>query len=333
MYRSQRCILFYTCENYTLWCHNKTLSLITVLAGGTGSIKLIRGLASQTRDLTIISNVGDNIWLYGLYICPDIDTVIYGLADILDEQQGWGIKTDSFGFLEQVCMLGEQTWFKLGDRDLATHVIRTNMLKAGKNLSEITEWMRVRYGISSKIIPATNSPIETKILTDKGEMNIQQFWVKHRGEPKVRRVFYKGSRKARINPEIIRTIKESEMIVVAPANPITSIAPILSIKVLKKNLIEERKKIVAISPLIGDKAVSGPAVKYMKAMKLQISPIGIAEYYSDFVGKFIISPTDYNISSRIQNLGLKVYLTNILMKNRNDEIRLASYLMGHLRSA
>ena len=295
--------------------------------------KLIRRLASQTRDLTIISNVGDNIWLYGLYICPDIDTVIYGLADILDEQQGWGIKTDSFGFLEQVCMLGEQTWFKLGDRDLATHVIRTNMLKAGKNLSEITEWMRVRYGISSKIIPATNSPIETKILTDKGEMNIQQFWVKHRGEPKVRRVFYKGSRKAGINPEIIRTIKESEMIVVAPANPITSIAPILSIKVLKKNLIEERKKIVAISPLIGDKAVSGPAVKYMKAMKLQISPIGIAEYYSDFVGKFIISPTDYNISSRIQNLGLKVYLTNILMKNRNDEIRLASYLMGHLRSA
>ena len=316
-----------------MWCHNKTLSLITVLAGGTGSIKLIRGLASQTRDLTIISNVGDNIWLYGLYICPDIDTVIYGLADILDEQQGWGIKTDSFGFLEQVCMLGEQTWFKLGDRDLATHVIRTNMLKAGKNLSEITEWMRVRYGISSKIIPATNSPIETKILTDKGEMNIQQFWVKHRGEPKVRRVFYKGSRKARINPEIIRTIKESEMIVVAPANPITSIAPILSIKVLKKNLIEERKKIVAISPLIGDKAVSGPAVKYMKAMNLQISPIGIAEYYSDFVGKFIISPTDNNISSRIQSLGLKVYLTNILMKNKNDEIRLASYLMGHLRSA
>lgn len=316
-----------------MWCHNKTLSLITVLAGGTGSIKLIRGLASQTRDLTVISNVGDNIWLYGLYICPDIDTVIYGLADILDEQQGWGIKSDSFGFLEQLHILGEQSWFKLGDRDLATHVIRTNMLQGGKNLSEITEWMRARYGISSKIIPATDSPIETKILTDKGEMNIQQFWVKHRGEPKVRGVTYKDSNKARINPEIIQTIKESEMIVVAPANPITSIAPILSIKALKKNLVQERKKIVAISPLIGDKAVSGPAVKYMKAMKLQISPVGIAEYYSDFVGKFIISPADYNISSRIQNLGLKVYLTDILMKNRNDEVRLASYLMEHIRSA
>jgi LPPG:FO 2-phospho-L-lactate transferase len=323
----------YTSENYTLLCHTKTLSLITVLAGGTGSIKLIRGIASQTRDLTIISNVGDNIWLYGLYICPDIDTVIYGLADILDEQQGWGIKSDSFGFLKQVRTLGEQPWFKLGDRDLATHVIRTNMLRTGKKLSEITEWMRTRYGITSKIIPATDSPIETKILTDKGEMHIQQFWVKHRGEPKVHRVLYKGSNKARINPEILRTIKESEMIVVAPANPITSIAPILTIKILKKNLIEERNKIVAVSPLIGDKAVSGPAVKYMKAMKLQISPLGIAEYYSDYIGNFVISSTDYNISSRIQSLGMKVYLTDILMKNRDDEIRLASYLMRNIRSA
>jgi LPPG:FO 2-phospho-L-lactate transferase len=223
--------------------------LITVLAGGTGSIKLIRGLASQTRDLTIISNVGDNIWLYGLYICPDIDTIIYGLAGTLDEQQGWGIKNDSFGFLQAIHMLGEQAWFKIGDRDLATHVIRTSMLKRGKNLSEITEWMRIRFGICSKIIPATDSPIETRILTDKGEMHIQEFWVKYRGEPKVLEIFYKGTNKARINPQIIRTIRESEMIVIAPANPITSIAPILSIKVLKKNLIEKRKKILSISPL------------------------------------------------------------------------------------
>jgi LPPG:FO 2-phospho-L-lactate transferase len=316
-----------------LWHSNKTLSLITVLAGGTGSIKLIRGLASQTRDLTIISNVGDNIWLYGLYICPDIDTVIYGLAGTLDEQQGWGIKNDSFGFLQAIHMLGEQAWFKIGDRDLATHVIRTSMLKRGKNLSEITEWMRIRFGICSKIIPATDSPIETRILTDKGEMHIQEFWVKYRGEPKVLEIFYKGSNKARINPQIIRTIRESEMVVIAPANPITSIAPILSIKVLKKNLIEKRKKIVAISPLIGDKAVSGPAVKYMEAMKLQISPVGIADYYSDFIGKFIISPTDYNLSSTIQNLGLEVYQTDILMKNKNDEIRLASYLMRYIKSA
>jgi LPPG:FO 2-phospho-L-lactate transferase len=255
------------------------------------------------------------------------------LADILDEQQGWGIKNDSFGFLQQIQMLGEQAWFKLGDKDLATHVIRTNMLKNGKSLSEITDSMRVRHGISSKIIPATDSNIETKVVTDKEEMHIQEFWVKHKGVPEVRRVIYKGSDKASINPQLIQTIKQSEMIVVAPANPITSIAPILTIKIIKKNLIAERKKIVAISPLIGDKAVSGPAVKYMKAMRLQISPLGVAEYYSDFISKFIISPTDSNLLSKIQNLGIKVYETDILMNNRNDERRLASYLMSYMRSA
>ena len=316
-----------------MWHSNKTLSLITVLAGGTGSIKLIRGLASQTRDLTIISNVGDNIWLYGLYICPDIDTVIYGLADTLDEQQGWGIKNDSFGFLQQIHMLGEQSWFKIGDRDLATHVIRTNMLKSGKKLSEITDCMRIRHGISSKISPATDSHIETKVVTDKEEMHIQEFWVKYRGVPKVLGVIYKGSDKARLNPQLIQTIKRSEMVVVAPANPITSIGPILSIKILKKSLIAEREKIVAISPLIGDRAVSGPAVKYMKAMRLQISPLGVAGYYSDFISTFIISPTDNNLSSRIRNLGMKVYETDILMNNKNDEKRLASYLMRYIRSA
>ena len=302
--------------------------MITVLAGGTGSIKLIRGLAEKTRELVIISNVGDNVWLYGLYICPDIDTIIYGLAGILDDQKGWGIKDDSFNFLMQIQMLGEQAWFKLGDRDLATHVLRTNMLKNGKSLSEIAEYMRIKHGISSKIIPATDSHIETKIVTDKGEMHIQEFWVKHKGEPEVRGVIYKGIDRARINPELIRIIKQSEMVIVAPANPITSIAPIFKIDVLKEKLIEERKKIVAISPLIGDKAISGPAVKYMEAMGLRISPLGVAEYYSDFIGRFIISPADNNLSTRIKNLGLKVYETDIIMRNNLDSLRLAEYIIG-----
>src|SRR5919199_1582287 len=156
----------YTSENYTLLCHTKTLSLITVLAGGTGSVKLIRGLASQTKDLTVISNVGDNIWLHGLYICPDIDTVIYGLADLLDKGRGWGVKNDSFEFLRQMEMLGERMWFRIGDRDLATHLLRTNMLKNKKKLSEITDWMSERYGLMQKVIPATDNPMETNIVTN-----------------------------------------------------------------------------------------------------------------------------------------------------------------------
>ena len=306
--------------------------MITVLAGGTGSVKLIRGLASQTRDLTVISNIGDNIWLHGLYICSDIDTLIYGLADLLDKVKGWGIKNDSFGFLRQMEMLGEQTWFRLGDRDLATHLLRTNLLKNGKSLSEITEWLRNKYAISTKIIPATDSAIETKIITDKGEMHIQEFWIKHKGEPKVINIIYDGANRSRINPEAIHALKRSKIIIIAPANPITSIGPMLAIKGVKKDLITERKKIVAISPLIGDRAISGPAVKYMQALKLQNSPLGVAEYYSDFISTFVISRSDSDLSLKIQSLGIKVYETDILMKDGLDENRLASYLIKQLKS-
>ena len=279
--------------------------MITVFAGGTGSIKLIRGLASHTTDLTIISNVGDNIWLYGLYVCPDIDTVTYGLADILEEQRGWGIKNDSFGFLRQMEMLGEQTWFRLGDRDLATHLLRTSMLKNGKNLSEVTDWMRNKYGISTRILPATDHHIETKILTDSGEMHIQEFWVKYKGQPKVMGIRYDNVERARINPEVMRAIKRAKTIIIAPANPITSIGPILAIKGIKKELVAERKKIVAVSPLIGDKAINGPAIKYMHALRVQTNALGIAEFYSQFINKFVISRTDRELSSKIQNLGIR----------------------------
>jgi LPPG:FO 2-phospho-L-lactate transferase len=301
--------------------------LITVLAGGTGSVKLVRGLASQTTDLMVISNVGDNIWLHGLYICPDIDTVIYGLADMLDTRQGWGVKNDSFGFLRQMEMLGEQMWFKIGDRDLATHLMRTNMLKNGKNLSEITDWMRSKYGLAPKIIPATDNPMETKIITDRGEMHIQEFWVKLRGEPNVLNIVYSGAERSRVNPKAIDALKRSKIIIIAPANPITSIGPILAIKGIRKELIVQKKKIIAVSPMIGNEAISGPAAKYMKALNLQNSPIGVAQYYSDFVSKFIISTSDCRLSTDINRLGIKPFKTDIIMSNDEDEMRLASYLM------
>ncbi|MBV9175401.1 MAG: 2-phospho-L-lactate transferase [Nitrososphaeraceae archaeon] len=306
--------------------------MITILAGGTGSVKLIRGLASQTRELTVISNIGDNIWLHGLYVCPDIDTVIYGLADILDKSQGWGIRNDSFGFIRQMEMLGEQTWFRLGDRDLATHLLRTNMLKNGKNLSEITEWMRNKYAISTKIIPATDNPVETKIITDIGELHIQEFWVKFRGNPEVTDIVYAGAERSRVNPEAIHALKRSKVIIIAPANPVTSIGPILAIKGLRKELIIERKKIIAVSPLIGERAISGPAIKYMKALKMQNSPVGVAEYYSDFVSTFVISRTDSNLSAKINRFNIKVYETDIMMDDSKDEIRLASYLLKQSKS-
>jgi LPPG:FO 2-phospho-L-lactate transferase len=302
--------------------------MITVLAGGTGSIKLIRGLASSSNKLSIISNTGDNIWLYGLYICPDIDTVLYGLANILDRRKGWGIKNDSYEFLRQMEILGEETWFKIGDRDLATHVLRTRMLGDGKSLTFITDWMRTRYAINSKIIPATDDPIETRVLTNLGEMHIQEFWVKHRANPKVVGVKYYAPKRVRVNPKAIQAIRDSKLIIIPPANPISSIGPMLSIEPFKRNLVKKKQKVIAVSPIIGKTAVSGPAIKYMEAMRLPASSYGVAKYYSTFAANIVISRGDLDSSRRIAATGMKVYETDILMKTRKDEDRLASYIIS-----
>jgi LPPG:FO 2-phospho-L-lactate transferase len=305
--------------------------LITVLAGGSGSVKLVRGLASLTEDLVVISNVADNIWLYGLYICPDIDTVMYGLADLLDKKQGWGIRNDSFEFLRHMEMLGEKLWFKIGDRDLATHLLRTNMLKDGKKLSEVTDWMRSKYSIDAKVIPATDNPIETKIVTDKGHLHIQEFWVKYRAQPDVLNIVYSGADKSHVNPKAIDALRKSKIVVIAPGNPITSIGPILAVKGMRKEIIDQKRKIIAVSPMIGKEAVSGPAAKYMKAMSIQNSPLGVAKYYSDFIEKFVISASDHNLSNVIRKLDIQPYETDIIMRNDDDEIRLALYLVKQFK--
>jgi len=306
--------------------------LITLLAGGTGSVKIIRGLAASTNeDLYIISNVGDNIWMHGLYICPDIDTVLYGLANQLDEQKGWGVKDDTFNFLNQMKLLGEDIWFKLGDKDLSTHLKRTEMLNNGRKLSEITDWMRRKYAISSKIIPASDDHVETRIITDLGDMHIQEFWVKHKAEPRVKDIIYKDNKRARAHPIAIKAIRQSKLIIIAPANPVTSIGPIVSLTGLRNELIHNKEKTVAISPLVSNAAISGPAVKYMHAKKIINSPLGVAKYYSEFISKFVISPVDEPLRASISDMDIKVHQTDIVMANRHDERRLGLYLINQFR--
>jgi LPPG:FO 2-phospho-L-lactate transferase len=300
--------------------------LITVLAGGTGSVKIVRGFASEPgEDLTIVSNVGDNIWLHGLYICPDVDTVLYGLAGILSEK-GWGIKDDSFSFLDQMEKLQQDVWFKLGDRDIATHLLRTALIKQGRNLTEITDWMTKKFSVPEKIFPATDSQLETIIVTDQGPMHIQEFWVKHHGNPKVRDIRYNGADNSTANPDLLNSLKNSDLIVIAPANPISSINPIMKVREIGEVLTRLRNKVIAISPLIGERAISGPAVKYMKAMNLTDSPLGVAAFYSDMVGNFIIDSHDSTMSSKISCLDMNVFQTDIIMKDSRDEKRLSSFI-------
>jgi LPPG:FO 2-phospho-L-lactate transferase len=305
--------------------------MITILAGGTGSVKLVRGLTSQTRELNVICNVGDNYWLYGLYVCPDIDTIIYGLADILDYEKGWGIRKDTFGFLRQMEIFGEETWFRIGDRDVATHLIRTNMLKNGKNLGDITKWLCERFAVETKVMPVTDNTIETRITTNKGEMHLQEFWVKYKGKDKVEGIQYIGADKARPNPEAVNAIHDSELVIIAPGNPLTSIGPMLQIKGIRKELAKNRKKVVAISPLLGSKAFSGPAVEYMAAAGIEASPYGIAQMYSDVCGSIVIDSKDRLLTKKIQNLDMKVYDTSIKMNNKLTEDALASFVLKNVR--
>ena len=302
--------------------------MITVLAGGTGSIKIIRGLASCTSDFTIISNIADNFWFNDLYICPDIDTCIYGLAGILDKERGWGIKKDTFYYHNCMKLLGKETWFQIGDKDLITHLIRTTMLSKGFSLSTIVKWMAGnQFKINNKIIPVSDTHVETRIVTNKGDMNIQEFWVKNKAKPKVLDVYYQNSKRAKCNKDALKIIRSSDIIIIAPANPISSIAPILSLAQLKEELMEQRERVIAISPVIGNKAISGPAGKYLKAKGIESSAKGIAKFYSQLISKIVIDNSDSDMSKEINKIGVSSLETNILMNNAKEEKRLARLIL------
>ncbi len=306
--------------------------MITVLAGGTGSVKLVRGLVSQGSKVNVISNVGDNYWLYGLYVCPDIDTVIYGLADLLDQERGWGIKKDTFNFLRQMEIFGEETWFRVGDRDVATHLIRTNMLKNGRNLSDITKWMCEKFAVGANVIPVTDNSIETRITTNKGELHLQEYWVKHRGKDPVEGIQYIGADKARPNPEAVNAIHDADIVILAPGNPLTSIGPMLRIKGIRKELSKIKKKVVAVSPLIGDKSIIGPADKYMRAAGIESNAYGLAKMYSDVCSNVVVDTKDRMLVRKIQSLDMQVFETKITMKNKLAEDALASFILKQVRT-
>lgn len=306
--------------------------MIAVLAGGTGSVKMVRGLAAVESNVNVITNVGDNYWLYGLYVCPDIDTIVYGLSDLLDHERGWGVKKDTFNFLRQMEVFGENTWFRIGDRDAATHLIRTNKLKNGENLSNITKWMCEKFAVGSNVIPVSDNNIETRITTTKGDLHLQEYWVKYRGREEVRGIQYMGADKARANPEAISAIQNSDVIVISPGNPLTSIGPMLQIKGIKKELSRKKNRVVAISPLVGNEAITGPAAKYLRAAGIEPNAYGLAKMYSDVCTTIVIDTKDHELAQKIQSLDYKVLETKITMKTKPAEETLASFVLKNARS-
>lgn len=284
-------------------------------------------------DLTVISNVADNIWFHGLYICPDIDTITYGLAYILDKKRGWGVMDDSFMFMEQMKKLGQDYWFKIGDKDLALHIVRTNFLNKGKSLSWITEWIRKKLSIPSRIIPASDDHVETRIETSQGEMHIQEFWVKNHAELDISYIRYNGIETATANSRAVESIKNSELVIIAPGNPISSIGPIISLPIIRKELESKKDSVIAVSPIVGNSPLSGPASRYMQVMGMESSAFGIASYYKDIASNLVISRMDDEYQYKINKLGINVYKTNIVMQNLQDEITLSNYILSNFSKA
>lgn len=308
--------------------------MITILAGGTGSIKLVRGLFTESKNITVISNVADNFWFYGLYICPDIDTIIYGLGNnMLDRKKGWGIKGDSFNFLKYMKEIGEESWFGLGDKDLTTHVLRTKMLKEGRKLSQITDFFAKKYNIPIRIIPASDNHYETHIITKaKKEIHLQEFWIKYKGSIPISDIIYHDIEKAQMTESINEILQKSKLIIFAPGNPITSIGSIINIKSLNKIIKSLKKKVVIISPFISNKPISGPSEIYMKAKNIEPSISGLIDFYSEYANDMIFSNKDKKeIKEKvIKNYpNINFHFTDILMNTSSKEKNVAKYIISN----
>jgi LPPG:FO 2-phospho-L-lactate transferase len=301
------------------------MGVTVALAGGVGAARLLRGLVRliPSEDLVIIGNTGDDTQLYGLHGSPDLDIVMYTLAGIVNQDRGWGISGDTFNCLEMWDKLGFETWFRIGDRDLVIHTVRTMMLKEGKTLSQATIELCRMLKVKVKLVPMTDDAVRTKIISGKRELEFQEYFVKRRTKDRVTDVLFEGADKSKPAPGVLDAIKRAERVVVCPSNPILSIAPILSIPKIRDQLRNTKAHITGVSPIVGGKAIKGPADKIMKSMELGASVYGVAKFYQDFLDHLIIDEVDSNQKNRIEELSMKVTVTNTLMKTIDDSIRLA----------
>ncbi|MCS6803611.1 MAG: 2-phospho-L-lactate transferase [Acidobacteriota bacterium] len=306
--------------------------MITILAGGTGAAKFIRGLVEcvPQEEITIIGNTGDDVIVWGLHVSPDLDTIMYLLTGLLDEERGWGIRDDSFACLQAMQQFDEITWFQLGDRDLATHIERTCLLRQGLTLSEVTSRLCQALGVKARILPMSEERVETRIHTPNGILSFQEFFVRDRWAANVTAVDYHGSEQAHPAPGVLEAIYATDAIIIAPSNPITSIGPILAVNGIRQALFETLVPVVAISPIVGGRAVSGPAGKLMAAFDYDVSAIGVARMYRDFLDALVIDEQDADLTPTIERLGARVVCANTIMQTLSDKVSLARTVLACL---
>ena len=299
--------------------------MITVLSGGTGGAKFVDGLSRVVppRELTVIVNTGDDLVWWGLNVSPDVDSIMYVLAGMLSRERGWGVEDDTFHCLEAMRRLGEPAWFGIGDRDLATHALRTQLLASGKTLKEVTAEIAGRLNVHARILPMTDNKVETRVLTPSGELSFEEYFVRERHQVAVEGVRFAGAAQAKPAPEVVEAITHADAVLLAPSNPITSIGPILAIQEIHQALIETSAPVVAVSPIVGSSPVSGPAGELMRSQALPVSALGVAQVYREFLDTLLLAQSDAGLAAELEKLAIGAVATDILMKSIEDRVRLA----------
>ena len=303
--------------------------MITVLAGGVGAARFLQGLLAVHRpsDITIISNVGDDAEFFGLHVSPDIDIVLYHLAGLSDEERGFGIKGDTFNVIDAIARYGYDTWFRLGDRDLATCITRTDLLRRGRTLSEATAEIASALLVPARIIPVTDDRLRTKIRTDEGLLDFQEYFVHRRTEGHLREVVFDGAEPAQPAPGVLEAITEAAAIVITPSNPLVSIGPILSVTGVRDALVETTARVVAVSPIVGGRALKGPADRMLRDQGMEANAVSIASIYRDFLDVLVIDNVDADLKPQIEALGVEVVVTDTIMASMEKKSALARVVM------
>jgi LPPG:FO 2-phospho-L-lactate transferase len=300
---------------------------VVALAGGVGGAKLAHGLALAlpAEDLTVIVNTGDDFEYLGLPISPDLDTVMYTLAGLANPVTGWGQAGETWSFLAALERLGGETWFRLGDRDLATHVERRRRLAAGERLTQVTHGFCRALGVGPRLLPMSDDPLRTRVQTDEGELAFQEYFVHRQCRPRVSGFRFEGQ--ARPTPEVLAALEQADRIVICPSNPFVSVGPILHLPGVRERM--EARPGVAVTPIVGGQALKGPAGKMLAELGLPVSPVAVAKTYAGLISSFVLDVVDAALEPAIAALGLRVLVTDTVMRDEADRARLAREVIGN----
>jgi LPPG:FO 2-phospho-L-lactate transferase len=309
--------------------------MICVLSGGTGGAKFIDGLrqAMPAEEITVIVNTGDDLLWWGLYVSPDIDSITYVLSGMLSRERGWGVKGDTFLCLQAMGQLGEPTWFHTGDRDLAMHLLRSRLLAEGKTLSDATAVISEKLGVKARVLPMSDSRVETRIDTPIGELSFEEYFVQRWYQDPVNAVRFAGASDAEPAPGVLDAIEAADAVIIAPSNPITSIGPILAVPGIREALLRCRGKVAAISPIVGGAPVAGPAGILMAAQGLPCSIVGVAHAYEDFIDVLVCDNRDTRAAELLRANGLTVQCTQTIMRTPEDKAALAREVLSSVSAA